>query len=73
MQLHHICSGGKRTHAGHQSSLRVALKDCGDNLVGECKTAEDILALKDQQYERVLVQVLASVKGWDSDKCPAVK
>ena len=51
----------------------MALKDCGDNLVGECKTEEDILALKDQQYERVLVQVLASVKGWDSDKCPAVK
>ena len=75
MQLHHICSGGKRlrTHAGHQSSLGVALKDCGDKLVGECKTEEDRLAVKDRQYKRVLLQVLTSVQGWDSAKCPAVK
>ena len=49
------------------------VKDCGSKLVSECETEEDILLEKDRQYERMLVQVTASVNGWDSGKCPAVK
>ena len=59
-----------------QDSCRTSVltvKDCGNKLVGECKTDEDRLAVKDRQYKRVLEQVLASVQGWDSAKCPAVK
>ena len=42
-------------------------------MVGECKTCEEVTALKDEQLKKVLQNVKSSVKEWDTNKCPATK
>merc|ERR1711893_39709 len=37
--------------------MTAAVEDCGDKLVGECKTCEEVTALKDEQLKKVLQNV----------------
>merc|ERR1719300_933192 len=53
--------------------MTAAVEECGDKLVGECKTCEEVTALKDEQLKKVLQNVKSSVKEWDTNKCPATK
>ena len=56
-----------------QIQLVYSLQDCGNKLVGECKTQEEVDAYKDEQFKNVLVNVKSSIKEWDTEKCPATK
>ena len=49
------------------------MQDCGNNLIGVCKSEEEVVKDKDRQYKRVLVHIIADIPEWDSEKCPAVK
>jgi len=53
--------------------MTAAVEDCGNKLIGECKTEEEVTARKDEQLKAVLVQLKTSIAEWDSDKCPAIK
>merc|ERR1719356_1940244 len=53
--------------------MTAAVEGCGDKLVGECNTCEEVTAMKDEQLKKVLKNVKSSVKDWDTNKCPATK
>jgi len=53
--------------------MTASVEDCGNKLVGECKTQEEVDAYKDEQFKNVLVNVKSSIKEWDTEKCPATK
>merc|ERR1712215_653475 len=53
--------------------MTAAVEKCGDKLVGECNTCEEVTNMKDEQLKKVLKNVKSSVKEWDSNKCPATK
>merc|ERR1719394_2193613 len=53
--------------------MTAAVEGCGDKLVGECNTCEEVTAMKDEQLKKVLQNVKSSVKEWDTNKCPATK
>merc|ERR1712215_90732 len=53
--------------------MTEAVEGCGDKLVGECNTCEEVTAMKDEQLKNVLKNVKSSVKEWDTNKCPATK
>merc|ERR1712126_141818 len=53
--------------------MTAAVEECGDKLVGECDTCEEVTNMKDEQLKKVLKNVKSSVKEWDSNKCPATK
>merc|ERR1711970_313065 len=52
--------------------VTAAVEDCGNKLIGECMTEEQVNTEKDRQIVRVL-QGLSSNEEWDSEKCPPVK
>merc|ERR1719466_61972 len=53
--------------------MTSAVEDCGNKLIGDCNTEDDVTAMKDEQLKSILEQLQQSVDEWDSDKCPAVK
>jgi len=53
--------------------MTAAVEDCGNQLIGECNTAEEVTTMKDHQLKGILAQLQTSVKQWDSSKCPAIK
>merc|ERR1719300_862532 len=53
--------------------MTAAVEGCGDKLVGECNTCEEVTAMKDEQLKKVLKNVKSSVNEWDTNKCPATK
>jgi len=53
--------------------MTAAVEDCGNTLVGECNSEEDVNEMKDQQLKGILHQLQTSVEEWDSEKCPAIK
>merc|ERR1719378_1027859 len=53
--------------------MTAAVEGCGDKLVGECNTCEEVTAMKDEQLKKVLKNVKSSVNEWDTSKCPATK
>ena len=54
-------------------SKAIHVQGCGDKLVGECNTCEEVTTMKDEQLKEVLRNVKSSVKEWDTNKCPATK
>jgi len=52
--------------------MTAAVEECGDELVGECYSEEDVIAMKDHQLKNVLEVLEKSVEEWDTEKCPAV-
>merc|ERR1711970_1185883 len=52
--------------------VTAAVEDCGNKLIGECMTEEQVNTENDRQIVSVL-QGLSSNEEWDSEKCPAVK
>jgi len=52
--------------------VTAAVEDCGNKLIGECMTEEQVNTEKDRQIVSVL-KGLSSNEEWDSEKCPAVK
>merc|ERR1711997_680087 len=50
----------------------AAVEECGDELIGECYSEEDVIAMKDHQLKNVLEVLEKSVEEWDTEKCPAV-
>merc|ERR1712071_138852 len=53
--------------------MTAAVEDCGNKLIGDCNTEDDVTAMKDEQLKSILEQLQQSVDEWDSEKCPAVK
>merc|ERR1711892_596369 len=53
--------------------MTASVEDCGNKLVGECKSQEEVNAMKDDQLKAVLVQLKTSISEWDTEKCPAPK
>jgi len=53
--------------------MTAAVEDCGNMLVGDCNTEEEVTGMKDHQLKGILAQLQSSVEEWDSDKCPPVK
>merc|ERR1712228_206605 len=53
--------------------MTATVEKCGDKLVGECNTCEEVTTMKDEQLKEVLRNVKSSVKEWDTNKCPATK
>merc|ERR1711936_662128 len=51
----------------------ASVEDCGNLMIGDCYTKEDVTKMKDDQIVKVLEQLQSSVKEWDSEKCPATK
>merc|ERR1712212_991048 len=52
--------------------VTAAVEDCGNTLIGECMTEEQVNTEKDRQIVSVL-KGLSSNEEWDSEKCPPVK
>merc|ERR1711970_884232 len=52
--------------------VTAAVEDCGNKLIGECMTEEQVNTEKDRQIVSVL-KGLSSNEEWDSEKCPPVK
>jgi len=52
--------------------VTAAVEDCGNTLIGECMTEEQVNTEKDRQIVSVL-EGLSSNEEWDSEKCPTVK
>merc|ERR550519_122232 len=52
--------------------VTAAVEECGNTLIGECLTEEQVNTEKDRQIVSVL-KGLSSNEEWDSEKCPAVK
>jgi len=52
--------------------VTAAVEECGNTLIGECMTEEQVNTEKDRQIVSVL-EGLSSNEEWDSEKCPTVK
>eukprot|EP00092_Neocalanus_flemingeri_P007597 GFUD01008199.1.p2 GENE.GFUD01008199.1~~GFUD01008199.1.p2 ORF type:complete len:182 (-),score=46.44 GFUD01008199.1:2007-2552(-) len=53
--------------------MTAAVEECGNKLVGECNSEQEVTDMKDHQLKVILMQLQTSVQEWDSEKCPAVK
>merc|ERR1712212_1386234 len=53
--------------------VTAAVEDCGNTLIGDCMTEEEVNTEKDRQIKDVLQQLSEKIDEWDSEKCPAVK
>merc|ERR1711892_412452 len=53
--------------------MTASVEDCGNAMIGDCFTEEEVNEMKDGQFEGILDQLEMSIEEWDSDKCPAVK
>ena len=53
--------------------MTAAVEDCGNQLIGECNTAEEVTTMKDHQLKGILQQLKTTVDNWDSSTCPAIK
>jgi len=53
--------------------MTAAVEECGNMMVGTCNTEEEVVVLKDLQYQGILNQLAEHVKEWDSEKCPVTK
>ena len=51
----------------------TAVVHCGNLLIGECRTLEDVNKLKDEQMKPTITHLESNIPGWDSEKCPAVR
>jgi hypothetical protein len=52
--------------------LTAAVEECGNGLIGDCYTEEEVSHRKDTQVKGILKQLEATVEEWDSSKCPTV-
>merc|ERR1712227_1059192 len=53
--------------------MTAAVEECGDELIGDCYSEEDVINMKDHQLRNVLEVLEKSVEEWDTDKCEAVR
>ena len=53
--------------------MTAAVEDCGNKMIGKCKTEEEVIEMKDYQFQGILNQLATTLDEWDSEKCPAVK
>jgi len=53
--------------------MTAAVEDCGNNMIGQCNTEEEVTEMKDYQFQGILNQLATGVHEWDSEKCPVVK
>jgi len=53
--------------------MTAAVEECGNRLIGKCKSVTEVNAMKDEQIRLVLVQLQTNIAEWDSNKCPATK
>ena len=53
--------------------LTSAVENCGNGLLGDCHSEDDVNARKDSQVQGILKQLEATLDTWDSDKCPPVQ
>merc|ERR1712152_39851 len=53
--------------------MTAAVEECGDELIGDCYSEEDVINMKDHQLKNVLEVLEKSVEEWDTDKCEAVR
>merc|ERR1712010_438003 len=53
--------------------MTAAVEECGDELIGDCYSEEDVINMKDHQLKNVLEVLEKSVEEGDTDKCEAVR
>ena len=53
--------------------MTAAVEDCGNKLVGDCASEEEVTGMRDHQLKGILMQLQTSIEEWDSEKCPTVK
>jgi len=53
--------------------MTAAVEECGDELIGDCYSEEDVINMKDHQLRNVLEVLEKSVEEWDTEKCEAVR
>jgi len=53
--------------------MTAAVEECGNKLIGDCNTEEDVTNMKDEQLRIIIGQLETSVEEWDSEKCPPVQ
>ena len=51
----------------------TAVVHCGNLLIGECTTLEEVNKQKDEQMKPTITHLESNMPGWDSEKCPAVR
>merc|ERR1719228_3136006 len=65
----------KRTNVARKACnyITASVEDCGNIMIGNCHSEEEIDKKKDEQIMKVLEVIKTNIKGWDSRKCPAVQ
>jgi len=53
--------------------VTAAVEECGNKLIGDCYSEEEVTRKKDAQLDGKLEQLSESISEWDSDKCPVIK
>jgi len=53
--------------------MTAAVEECGNKLIGDCNTEEDVTNMKDEQLRVIIGQLETSIEEWDSEKCPPVQ
>merc|ERR1712128_56022 len=53
--------------------MTASVEDCGNMLIGDCATEEELDGMRDHQLKGILMQLQQSITEWDSEKCPTVK
>jgi len=53
--------------------ITATVEECGNMLVGNCNTYEEVTELKDQMLHGILHQLEQSIDEWDTKKCPVIK
>ena len=53
--------------------MTSSVEDCGNMLIGDCATEEELDGMRDHQLKGILMQLQQSITEWDSEKCPTVK
>jgi len=53
--------------------VTAAVEECGNELIGDCYSEEEVTRKKDAQLDGKLEQLSESISEWDSDKCPVIK
>jgi len=53
--------------------ITASVEDCGNEMIGNCYSVEEVNTKKHQQIMKVLEVIKRNIKEWDSRKCPAVR
>eukprot|EP00091_Calanus_sinicus_P010787 TRINITY_DN24811_c0_g1_i1.p1 TRINITY_DN24811_c0_g1~~TRINITY_DN24811_c0_g1_i1.p1 ORF type:complete len:163 (-),score=38.52 TRINITY_DN24811_c0_g1_i1:109-546(-) len=53
--------------------IKAAVEDCGNKLIGDCASEEEVTAKKDHLLKKILVEFQNRRNEWQAEMCPTVK